>query len=187
VKAVTSASRLETYREQNVIEAVSAILSKSLSIWVESAEEDLLAAGLLDSLNLVRLVSQIEERFDLELPIGDVDLESFRSVSAIAEMVERRRTVAEPVQGGSAVSGAEPQFAAEIRTLLEEKLSIRVDDMATDLFQSGHLDSMSLVQLILELESHFGLTLPMEDLELAAFRSVISIADLIERRKRVGA
>lgn len=50
-----------------------------------------------------------------------------------------------------------------------------------DLLETGLVDSIGLVELILELEERFGVSLPMEDLEIDDFRSVYRIADLIVR------
>jgi acyl carrier protein len=60
---------------------------------------------------------------------------------------------------------------------------VRLDSTVdADLFQTGILDSMTLVQLILVLEECFELRLPMEDLELESFRSISNIAKLITNR-----
>jgi acyl carrier protein len=186
MQLLASASRLDVCEEQATTDAVRAILLNHLSLRVASDNEDLLTAGLLDSLNLVRLISYIEEKFGLQLPISDVGLDSFRSVASIAELVQRRRALADP--GEEMGVPSEPTgLVHEIRVLLEDKLSFCVDDIETDLFQTGYLDSMSLVQLILELETHFCLTIPIQDLDLAALRSVASIAELIDRRQRADA
>jgi D-alanine--poly(phosphoribitol) ligase subunit 2 len=50
-----------------------------------------------------------------------------------------------------------------------------------DLLETGLVDSIGLVELILELEERFGVSLPMEDLEIEDFRSVYRISDLIVR------
>jgi D-alanine--poly(phosphoribitol) ligase subunit 2 len=50
-----------------------------------------------------------------------------------------------------------------------------------DLLETGLVDSIGLVELILELEERFGISLPMENLEIDDFRSVYRIADLIVR------
>src|SRR5205807_2097401 len=70
----------------------------------------------------------------------------------------------------------------EIQALLLEKLSVRVESADTELHQTGILDSMTLVQFILQMEEHFGFHLPMEDLEPDSFRSVAMIAELVARR-----
>ncbi len=71
----------------------------------------------------------------------------------------------------------------EIQALFLEKLALRVESAETDLFQTGILDSMTLVQFILHLEEHVGLHLPMEGLEVDSFRSVVKIAELVASRK----
>ena len=50
-----------------------------------------------------------------------------------------------------------------------------------DLFETGLVDSIGIVELILALEDRFGISLPMENLELDDLRSVGGIAGLIRR------
>jgi acyl carrier protein len=71
----------------------------------------------------------------------------------------------------------------EIRKLLLEKLSIRVESAETDLLLTNTFDSMALVNLIIHLEKHFGLDLPLETLGIEPFRSVASIAELVASHK----
>jgi len=47
--------------------------------------ENLLAAGIIDSLGILRLVSFVEERFGVEIPDEDVTIENFQSVKAISD------------------------------------------------------------------------------------------------------
>ncbi len=73
-------------------------------------------------------------------------------------------------------------LAREIRALLSNQLSIRIDSVDADLFDQGILDSMTLVQLILGLEREYGLELPMHELEIECFSSVTRIAELVASR-----
>jgi D-alanine--poly(phosphoribitol) ligase subunit 2 len=157
------------------------MIEEHLAILVTSDNEDLLAAGHLDSLSLVRLIAQLEARFGLELPISELGIESFRSVAGIARLLQQRLAIPEGSPYGQAGSSRD-ELAAEVTRLLEQKLSVRATDMDADLFESGLLDSMSLVHLILELEGYFGLELPIQQLDLAQFRSVNRIAELIDKR-----
>lgn len=68
-----------------------------------------------------------------------------------------------------------------IQAVLRDRLMIVVVSPDIDLLESGLVDSIGLVELILELEERFGVSLPMEDLEIDDFRSVYGIADLIVR------
>ena len=70
-------------------------------------------------------------------------------------------------------------LASEIRALLADKLLVEVDSAETDLLAAGTLDSLTLVQLLLELEQRYGLKLAVDELEIDDFRSVQSIARLV--------
>jgi acyl carrier protein len=49
--------------------------------------ENLLAAGIIDSLGILRLVSFVEEKFGIEVPDEDVTLDNFNSVKAMSDYV----------------------------------------------------------------------------------------------------
>ncbi len=70
----------------------------------------------------------------------------------------------------------------EIHDIFLTSLSVEVSSADEDLFQAGILDSMVLAQLIVLLEDRFGFTLPMEDLDLTAFRTTAGIAEIVARR-----
>ena len=76
------------------------------------------------------------------------------------------------------------QLRREIQALLLDKLSIRVESAEMDLLHTGVLDSVAHVQLLLQLEKHFGLHLPMEALEVDSFLSVANMAELVASSKR---
>jgi methoxymalonate biosynthesis acyl carrier protein len=68
-----------------------------------------------------------------------------------------------------------------IYAVLRERLMVIVPSPEVDLFETGLVDSIGLVELVLALEDRFGVSLPLEDLELDDLRTVQSIADLIIR------
>lgn len=49
--------------------------------------ENLLAAGIIDSLGILRLVSFVEEKFGIEVPDEDVTIDNFQSVKSMADYV----------------------------------------------------------------------------------------------------
>src|ERR1041384_4518448 len=80
-------------------------------------------------------------------------------------------------------------LAKEIQSLMSEKLLVEVESPDTDLLKAGILDSLKVVQLLLHLERHFGLTLSIDELEIEDLRTVSSIALTIVRQSvtaRVG-
>jgi acyl carrier protein len=58
-----------------------------LQVEVPSADADLVAEGLIDSLALVSLITEVELEFAIRLPIAEFDLSRFRSAEQIATVV----------------------------------------------------------------------------------------------------
>jgi len=78
-------------------------------------------------------------------------------------------------QRPSAAELLQPQIA----TLLAEILLVAPPAPETDLLAAGTLDSLSLVELFIQLEQRFRISVKMEDLEVDHFRSVTSIAAFV--------
>jgi acyl carrier protein len=51
--------------------------------------EDLLSAGILDSLAILQLVAYVEDQFGIKVPDEDVVFENFQSVSALTSYLEK--------------------------------------------------------------------------------------------------
>jgi acyl carrier protein len=66
---------------------VRLLIREALSIEVPDGDIDLIDSGLLDSLGLVSLIAEIEHEFQLELPLDDLDVDQFRSVDRITELL----------------------------------------------------------------------------------------------------
>jgi acyl carrier protein len=73
-----------TDRESAVLE----IFRTSLDIEVGAVDVDVIEVGLLDSLGLVVLVAEIEERFGVTIPFETLEVDQFRTVSSIARLVD---------------------------------------------------------------------------------------------------
>jgi D-alanine--poly(phosphoribitol) ligase subunit 2 len=73
------------------------------------------------------------------------------------------------------------QLLGDIRAVLRDHLSVMVESPDVDLLETGLVDSIGLVELILQLEDRFGVSLPMDVLEIDDFRSIHTIAALITR------
>ena len=68
-------------------EQVADLIRDVLQVEVPSVETDLVAEGLIDSLALVSLITEIELEFGIRLPIDEFDLSRFRSAQQMAEVV----------------------------------------------------------------------------------------------------
>ena len=66
-----------------------------------------------------------------------------------------------------------------IAALLREELGLDAPSAHADLLETGVLDSLTLVELILRLEETFGLRIAMERVELSHFRSIATIASFV--------
>lgn len=68
-----------------------------------------------------------------------------------------------------------------IAKLLEHQLGVAVPSVDVDLFDSGAVDSLSFVNLLMLIESEFGLFIALESLDFSDFKSVRTIAAYINR------
>jgi D-alanine--poly(phosphoribitol) ligase subunit 2 len=66
---------------------VAELIQDVLQVEVPDAGTDLVAAGLIDSLALVSLITEVELEFGIRLPLDDFDLSRFRSAEQIAAVV----------------------------------------------------------------------------------------------------
>ena len=71
----------------------------------------------------------------------------------------------------------------QIASLLAGALNLDVPSVETDLFETGVLDSLAFVELLLALEQHFVVSTSLEDLEVDNFRSIARIADFVMARE----
>ena len=54
-----------------------------------SAEDDLIGGGVLDSLDIVTLITEINETFDVSIPAEEVIPENFDSAASIWALIQR--------------------------------------------------------------------------------------------------
>jgi acyl carrier protein len=69
-----------------------------------------------------------------------------------------------------------------LRALFSDRLAIEVSSPDTDLIENGLLDSLRLVELLLEIEAGMGHRIPLEEIELDDLRTVGRIARLLAER-----
>jgi D-alanine--poly(phosphoribitol) ligase subunit 2 len=71
---------------------------------------------------------------------------------------------------------------ARIGNVFTHKLNIEIPGADIDLFETGVLDSLAFVELLLHLECEFGVTVPVDDLEIENFRTIVRVADFVLSR-----
>jgi len=70
--------------------------------------------------------------------------------------------------------------------LIREALTVEVPDPDLDLVEADLIDSLALVSLITEVETAFGVELPLEDFDIEKFRSARQIAEYVDAARVSG-
>ena len=55
-----------------------------------ATEEGLVDNGILDSLDIVTLITEINDKFDVSIPAEEIIPENFNSAAALMALIERR-------------------------------------------------------------------------------------------------
>ena len=74
---------------------------------------------------------------------------------------------------------ADQSIYTAVASLLLEKLHLHIPAINTDLVETGLLDSLAFVELTVQLEETFGITIPMERLHIDNVRSISAIAEFV--------
>jgi D-alanine--poly(phosphoribitol) ligase subunit 2 len=72
-------------------EVVLAVFRDELSIEVPGPDVDVIETGLLDSLGLVTLVVELEQRCGIEIPFETLEVDDFRTLNSIVQLIETRQ------------------------------------------------------------------------------------------------
>ena len=74
---------------------IARLFADGLNLEIPSAETDLFETGALDSMGFVELLAQLEREFRVEVALGDIEMDNFRSIGRIADFVAARLRVQE--------------------------------------------------------------------------------------------
>lgn len=70
----------------------------------------------------------------------------------------------------------------DVAQILVEKLNVDLPSHDVDLLDTGRLDSLGFVDLVVHLEERFAISVALESIEFDDFRTVRSIAAFVEAR-----
>lgn len=76
-----------TVTEVQILRSLTAYFAKELGAKELGAEDSLLSSGLLDSLAIVKLLSFVEEEFNVEISDADFDPENFETLNSITKLI----------------------------------------------------------------------------------------------------
>ena len=74
---------------------------------------------------------------------------------------------------------ARRQLETRVQRIFLERMQFDVPSVEEDLFDSGVVDSLSFVELLVHLEEEFGKRIEIEKLDLDDFRTVAKIARVL--------
>jgi D-alanine--poly(phosphoribitol) ligase subunit 2 len=72
----------------------------------------------------------------------------------------------------SGSDGRSQVIQERIQRMIRERLHVEIDDPTIDLFETGIIDSLGLVELLLGLETEFGIPIATDRLDIENFRSL---------------
>ncbi|MHC4549088.1 MAG: acyl carrier protein [Planctomycetota bacterium] len=78
------------------------------------------------------------------------------------------------------------RLPTDLQELFAQQLGVEVPSPETDLIDSGLLDSLSFVELLVQLEQRYGVQVSVDDLELENFRTLDRIAVFVNGARTAG-
>lgn len=76
---------------QERISDIVNLFREQLNVEIRDLDADLIDDGLMDSLMLVDLLTFLEQEYDIEIDLEDLEIDNFRSIAAIARFVDSSR------------------------------------------------------------------------------------------------
>jgi acyl carrier protein len=73
---------------------IQGLFIRVLNTEISSPDEDIIESGLLDSLGLIELLSELEHEFGIVVDLAELETDDFRTVSSITELVMRAEQTA---------------------------------------------------------------------------------------------
>lgn len=93
-RALTNQPTNSTVEYQNIQAEIVKLFLYVLNVDVPLVSTDLLDTGILDSQKFVELLLHLEQKFDAQIDVEDFEIENFRCIEKIANLVFQRKTSA---------------------------------------------------------------------------------------------
>lgn len=85
--ATAKARWSKTVTEVQILQNLTTYFAEELGAKDLGGDDSLLSSGVLDSLAIVKLLSFVEEEFDVEISDADFDPENFETLNTIAKLI----------------------------------------------------------------------------------------------------
>src|SRR6185437_5160407 len=159
---------------------------------VENVPEnfDLFAEGIIDSMGVLNMISDVENEFGVTLDMEKLDAEQLTIVDAFCRYVaENCQPSGVEVNGNSTNGHALNQetVQADMRNFIRQNYSIAADDGDfTDdvhLYNAGYIDTMGVGTLRKFIESKFAVQMTPADLSTVPMNTVRELSDFVMKRR----
>lgn len=83
-----TANKTALQLQEKIIELVSAAAGQNLRE-PPTAHTEIIESRLVDSFGLLQLIADIEAKFNINIPVEDMTLENFSTISSIVDLISR--------------------------------------------------------------------------------------------------
>lgn len=78
-------------------------------------------------------------------------------------------------------------FERQLQRVFQRRLNLDIPEPETDILETGIVDSLTFVELLVSIEEEFGIPVDLAELDLEHFRSVRRIARFLAARQPMSA
>jgi methoxymalonate biosynthesis acyl carrier protein len=150
---------------------------------------DFFAEGVVDSVGVLNLISDVEKEFNVKLDMEHMDAEQMTIVGPFCRYAAEHSQSAGIEANGNSVNGHNPETVqSDLRNFIRQTYSVAADDQDfTDdvhLYNSGYIDPMGVGSLKKFMESKFAIQVTPADLATQPLNTVRELSSFVVRRRK---
>ena len=152
---------------------------------------DLFAEGIVDSLGVLNMISDVEKAFDIKLDMEQIDAEELTILGSFSRYAAEHGKPSAPEVNGKATNGHGLELdkvQTELRNFIRKNYAIATDDQDfTDdahLYKAGFIDPMESASLKNFVESKFAIQVTQSDLAAQPMNTVRELSTFVVRRRK---
>jgi acyl carrier protein len=156
-----------------------------------SDDFDLFAEGIVDSVGVLNLITDVEKAFDVKLDMELMDAEQLTVLGPFCRYAAEHSQTGISKADGSSMSGhplSSEEVQANLRTFIQKNYSISLTDPDfTDdvhLYSAGYVDPMGAGILNNFIESNFAIQMTQSDLAAQPLNTIRQMATFVVRRRK---
>ena len=151
---------------------------------------DLFAEGIVDSMGVLNMITDVETEFGITLDMEKLDAEQLTILSAFSKYVAENNQPGAGATNGSSTNGHSLNLETvqtDMRNFIRQNYSIPADDGDfTDdvhLYSAGYIDQMGIGNLKSFIESKFAIQVTPADLSTRPMNTVRELSEFVVKRR----